>query len=88
MGIRHIAAALIAGLCVAASASAQTMLRVILFPGAQNLPMWVAEKKGYFQAEGLAVALSNVDEVIALIKAAPLASGVGRGVVPPAPCDS
>ncbi len=68
MGIRHIAAALIAGLCVAGGASAPTTLRVILFPGAQNLPMWVAEKKDYFQAEGLAVALTPTPNSVFLVR--------------------
>jgi len=45
-------------LAFAAAASAGVPLKVILFPGAQNMPMWVAEKNGYFANEGLKVELT------------------------------
>ena len=47
------------GLCVfAATATAQgqapalTPLRVLAFDGGWNLPMWVAQRKGLFEAQG------------------------------------
>ncbi len=52
-----------AALCLGAMmlvppASAQTSLRVILFPGGATVPMWVAQDKGLFAQQGLAVKLS------------------------------
>src|SRR5262245_50534848 len=52
----------------ATAAAAQTPLRVMLFPGAQNLPMWVAEDKGFFAAEGLAVKLTPTPGSVILIR--------------------
>jgi ABC-type nitrate/sulfonate/bicarbonate transport system substrate-binding protein len=40
---------------VASLVQAQTPLRVISFPGGANLPLWVAEDKGLFAREQLAV---------------------------------
>ncbi len=37
------------------SAAAQTQLKVMVFPGIQNLPFFVAEEKGFFAKRGLAV---------------------------------
>jgi ABC-type nitrate/sulfonate/bicarbonate transport system substrate-binding protein len=37
------------------SATAQTQLKVMVFPGIQNLPFFVAEEKGFFAKRGLAV---------------------------------
>lgn len=36
-----------------------TVLRVIVFAGGFNLPLWVAERQGYFTREGLEVRLTN-----------------------------
>ena len=36
-------------------AAAQTQLKVMVFPGIQNLPFFVAEEKGFFAKRGLAV---------------------------------
>src|SRR2546430_1065165 len=68
MGFRHFAGALIAWICVSGSAAAQTALKVILFPGAQNLPMWVAEKKGYFEDEELAVTTTPTPNSVFLVR--------------------
>ena len=43
---------------LASTASAQTPLRVILFPGGATVPMWVAEDQGFFARENLAVKLT------------------------------
>lgn len=45
-------------LSFASIASAQAPLRVILFPGGATVPMWVAEDKGFFARENLAVKLT------------------------------
>ena len=56
-------------LCLAATATlAETPLRVIAFPGPYNLPMWVAEKNGWFAAEGLAVKVSSTPGSVFLVK--------------------
>src|SRR5258708_24121805 len=62
----------IAALGIASLVHAQTPLRVISFPGGANLPLWVAEDKGLFAREQLAVKVSptpNSDELVqSLIK--------------------
>lgn len=52
--------AILAGmvLMLASAVSAQTPLRLILFPGGATVPMWVAQDKGFFDSEGLAVKLT------------------------------
>jgi len=45
-------------LTFAATASGETPLRVILFPGGATVPMWVAQDKGLFARENLAVKLT------------------------------
>ena len=67
MRFRHLALAFIASV-LATAAAAQTPLRVILFPGAQNLPMWAAEEKGFFRDEGLSVALTPTPNSVFLVK--------------------
>ncbi len=52
----------------ATAALAQTPLRVIAFPGPYNLPMWAAEKNGWFAAEGLAVKVSSTPGSVFLVK--------------------
>lgn len=49
-------------------AYAQTPLRVISFPGGANLPLWVAEDKGLFAREQLAVQLRPAPNSVALIQ--------------------
>jgi ABC-type nitrate/sulfonate/bicarbonate transport system substrate-binding protein len=52
----------------AALGHAETPLRVIAFPGGANLPLWVAEDKGLFVRERLAVKLSPAQNSVALIQ--------------------
>jgi ABC-type nitrate/sulfonate/bicarbonate transport system substrate-binding protein len=47
---------------------AQTPLRVIGFPGGANLPLWVAEDRGLFARERLAVKLSPTPNSVALVQ--------------------
>jgi ABC-type nitrate/sulfonate/bicarbonate transport system substrate-binding protein len=47
---------------------AQTPLRVISFPGGANLPLWVAEDKGLFARERLAVKLSPTPNSVVLVQ--------------------
>ena len=67
MAFRQLACAFVASFFVT-GAGAETALRVILFPGAQNLPMWVAEEKGFFRDEGLAVAITPTPNSVFLVK--------------------
>ena len=53
---------------VAAHACAQTPLRVITFPGGANLPLWVAEERGFFAREGLAVKVSPTPNSVVLVQ--------------------
>ena len=39
-------------------AQTPTTLRVITFDGGWNLPLWAAQRQGFFEAQGLAVQLS------------------------------
>ena len=67
MTLRRFVPAVIAA-SFATAAAAETALRVILFPGAQNLPMWVAEKKGFFRDENLSVAITPTPNSVFLVK--------------------
>jgi ABC-type nitrate/sulfonate/bicarbonate transport system substrate-binding protein len=62
----------LAALGLASLVHAQTPLRVISFPGGANLPLWVAEDKGLFAREQLAVKViptpNSVELVQSLIK--------------------
>jgi ABC-type nitrate/sulfonate/bicarbonate transport system substrate-binding protein len=58
----------IAALGIASLVHAQTPLRVISFPGGANLPLWVAEDKGLFAREQLAVKVSPTPNSIVLIQ--------------------
>jgi ABC-type nitrate/sulfonate/bicarbonate transport system substrate-binding protein len=53
---------------IASLVQAQTPLRVISFPGGANLPLWVAEDKGLFAHEQLAVKLSPTPNSVVLIQ--------------------
>src|SRR4051812_15252250 len=44
---------------VQAQTPALTPLRVITFEGGWNLPIWAAQRQGFFEAQGLAVQLSH-----------------------------
>jgi ABC-type nitrate/sulfonate/bicarbonate transport system substrate-binding protein len=57
-----------AALGLASLVHAQTPLRVIGFPGGANLPLWVAEDKGLFARERLAVKLSPTPNSVALVQ--------------------
>jgi ABC-type nitrate/sulfonate/bicarbonate transport system substrate-binding protein len=58
----------VATLAIASLVHAQTSLRVISFPGGANLPLWVAEDKGLFARERLAVKVSPSPDSITLIQ--------------------
>ncbi|MEO8755054.1 MAG: ABC transporter substrate-binding protein [Casimicrobiaceae bacterium] len=63
--------AIVAGCVFAAHALAQapaTPVRVITFPGGANLPLWVAEDKGFFAREGLAVKVSPTPNSVVLVQ--------------------
>ncbi len=53
-------AAMIAALACAAPAPAQELpeVKVIVFPGANNWPIWAAQEQGYFTKAGIQVALT------------------------------
>src|SRR5487761_2421802 len=42
-------------------------MRVIAFDGGWNLPIWAAQRQGFFAAHGVAVALSFTPNSVALI---------------------
>src|ERR1700756_3843570 len=65
--VRRILMGVIA-LAVASVLQAQTSLRVISFPGGANLPLWVAEDKGLFAREHLAVTVAPAPNSVALIQ--------------------
>jgi ABC-type nitrate/sulfonate/bicarbonate transport system substrate-binding protein len=50
-----------------APAPAMTPLRVITFDGGWNLPLWAAQRQGYFEANGVAVQLSYTPNSAALV---------------------
>jgi ABC-type nitrate/sulfonate/bicarbonate transport system substrate-binding protein len=62
--MRHLLASLVvvAFACIASAANAQapplTTLRVLAFDGGWNLPIWVAQRNGLFDAQGLDVQLT------------------------------
>jgi ABC-type nitrate/sulfonate/bicarbonate transport system substrate-binding protein len=57
-----------AALGLASLVHAQTPLRVISFPGGANLPLWVAEDKGLFAREQLALKVSPAANSVELIQ--------------------
>ena len=61
---------LLAGILLAISPLlyAQTPLRVMSFPGGANLPLWVAEDKGLFARERLAVSISPTPNSVVLFQ--------------------
>jgi len=64
--MRHLLASLVvvAFACIASAAGAQaqapplTTLRVLAFDGGWNLPIWIAQRNGLFEAQGVAVQLA------------------------------
>lgn len=57
MDIGRAAAWIVAGM-ISVGAQAQTPLRVIAFDGGWNLPVWAAQRQGFFEAQGVSVQLS------------------------------
>lgn len=58
----------VATLAIATLLHAQTPLRVISFPGGANLPLWVAEDRGLFSRERLAVKMSPAPSSVVLVQ--------------------
>src|SRR5258707_14957480 len=58
----------LAALGLASLVHAETRLRVISFPGGANLPLWVAEDKGLFAREKLAVKVSPTPNSVELVQ--------------------
>src|SRR5258708_34173771 len=58
----------LAALGLASLVHAETPLRVISFPGGANLPLWVAEDKGLFAREQLAVKVSPTPNSVELVQ--------------------
>jgi ABC-type nitrate/sulfonate/bicarbonate transport system substrate-binding protein len=52
-----------------AQTQAPTALRVITFDGGWNLPLWAAQRQGFFEAQGLAVQLSYTPTSVFLVTA-------------------
>jgi ABC-type nitrate/sulfonate/bicarbonate transport system substrate-binding protein len=50
-------------------AQTPTALRVITFDGGWNLPLWAAQRQGFFEAQGLAVQLSYTPTSVFLVTA-------------------
>src|SRR5712692_4117098 len=57
-----------AALGLASLVHAQTPLRVLSFPGGANLPLWIAEDKGLFAHEQLAVKVSPAPNSVVLVQ--------------------
>lgn len=68
MTIRAFAIALVACL-TSVIAHAQIPLRVIAFDGGWNLPVWAAQRQGFFEANGVTVQLSYTPNSVFLITA-------------------
>jgi len=70
MRFRAFGIALIASMVaitVQAQAPAPTPLRVIAFDGGWNLPVWAAQRQGFFEAQGVSVQLSYTPTSVFLI---------------------
>lgn len=53
--IKRIALTLVLACVAGVSAAAEKPIELIIFPGGSNWPLWVAQDKGFFAAEGVAV---------------------------------
>jgi ABC-type nitrate/sulfonate/bicarbonate transport system substrate-binding protein len=51
------------------STAARTELRVMVFPGGANLPLWVAEDQGFSSRAGLKLTLTPTPNSVALVRA-------------------
>src|SRR5947207_8610299 len=72
MRFRALGIALVAAIVAAAvhaQAPAPTPLRVIAFDGGWNLPIWAAQRQGFFDAQGVAVQLSYTPTSAFLVNA-------------------
>ncbi len=67
MAIQKIVA-FVAACAIGAFVHAQTPVRVITFPGGANLPLWVAQEKGYFAREGVAVKITPTPNSVVLVQ--------------------
>jgi ABC-type nitrate/sulfonate/bicarbonate transport system substrate-binding protein len=71
MILRSFASIVFACACAAAGAQAPatppTPLRVIAFDGGWNLPVWAAQRQGFFEAQGVSVQLSYTPTSVYLI---------------------
>jgi ABC-type nitrate/sulfonate/bicarbonate transport system substrate-binding protein len=56
------------GLSLMATAHAETALRVIVFPGGANLPLWVAQEQGFYARHGVAVQLTPTPNSVTLVR--------------------
>jgi ABC-type nitrate/sulfonate/bicarbonate transport system substrate-binding protein len=52
---------------LAFAAQAETLLRVIAFDGGWNLPLWAAQRQGFFEANGVTVQLSYTPTSVYLV---------------------
>lgn len=68
MCIRRFAVVVVASL-LAAAVHAQTPLRVIAFDGGWNLPVWAAQRQGFFEANGVSVELAYTPNSVYLVTA-------------------
>lgn len=70
-GLSFLRAALVAGLAAIAlvpAAAAAEPFKVVAFAGASNWPFWVGQEKGFFQKNGLEVALSITPNSVDMAK--------------------
>src|ERR1700740_3598356 len=71
--ILRLLAALVAAIAFATGCEAQapaappTPLRVIAFDGGWNLPVWAAQRQGFFEANGVSVQLSYTPTSVYLV---------------------
>jgi ABC-type nitrate/sulfonate/bicarbonate transport system substrate-binding protein len=63
----HTIAVTLAACILSTGAQAQTPLRVIAFDGGWNLPVWAAQRQGFFEANGVSVQLSYTPTSVYLI---------------------
>lgn len=52
---------------LAFAAQAETLLRVVAFDGGWNLPLWAAQRQGFFEANGVTVQLSYTPTSVYLV---------------------
>ena len=62
-----LAGLMVSGAAAQGQATAPASLRVITFDGGWNLPLWAAQRQGFFEANGVAVQLSYTPTSAALV---------------------